>query len=377
MEPAQSLKRPRASRGVLALILAGSLLAIWWVIVRPTSPNEGPPPIHPPIIVEKSIPPGLSKSEFYQRDLVPLLEKAHRQNQLSADRAIARIHEDFDRFRAGIPNFSDDVTSWSTRFGVVGRMTKDKWKNIWKNEIDPNSEEVKKYMLEKFESQIMSRDALHRAVESALIQFKDDITANRNLLLREMKMALRTNDVPLDFSKPDFDAFQRDFNDHVAKSVGVQANVSVENAVVTFVASSAGTWAAEQLVAQVIRILAAQAMTAGVEAAAVGGSSMAGGGAIGGSAGWLGGPAGEVIAVGVGLVIGAIIDWWLTDKFKANLAKELTSYLDNLESEMTRGVVAKGDRPAQTGLLDSLRNAADQVSSIQEAAVLHALEEAE
>ena len=86
----------------------------------------------------------------------------------------------------------------------------------------------------------MSKDSLQRAVESAIAQFKDDVTANRNLLLSEMKMALSTADAPLDFPKPQFSAFQKLFDHFVARSVTNQANQSLINGVVAVVASSAG-----------------------------------------------------------------------------------------------------------------------------------------
>ena len=75
-------------------------------------------------------------------------------------------------------------------------------------------------------------------------------------------------------------------------------------------------------------------MVAGVEAAAAAGSSMAGGGALGAASGWLGGPAGEVIGVGAGLAVGAVIDWWVTARFKTSLTQELSTYLNNLEHDM-------------------------------------------
>jgi hypothetical protein len=307
---------------------------------------------------------------------VPLLDKTKEQNLQSADKAIDRLHEVFDRSRSGITDFADDVTSWSTRFGLLERMTKDTWHNYWKAETDPGSQHVKEYMLEKFQAHIMSQGSLQQGVDSALAQFKDDVAASRNLLLREMKLALSTSDVRLDFATPDFDAFQRDFQEHIATSIAGLATASVQNAVVSFAASSAATIAVEQLVSQILRILASEAVSAGLEAAAAGGSSMAGGGALGGATGWLGGPAGAAIGVGAGLALGAIVDWWLTDDFKSHLTQELTRYLNNLERGMIDGVAADGDRPAQPGLRATLRRAADTIHAIQSRAVLKALGEA-
>jgi hypothetical protein len=326
------------------------------------------PPAPPPV----QIPVGLSRSQFYQQDLLPFLDRSKIQYNANADKALERLHQDFDGFRSGIPSFVDDVTSWGTRFGIISRMTKDKWNNIWKNEDDPNSEAVKTYILDKFEAQIMSRNALQKSVQSSLGQFKDDTGATRNELLSEMKMALTTKDVRLDFPLPDFDTFQLAFDDYVASNVKSQGTASVENAVLTFIASTVATVATERLVVQILELVAGEAMAAGVEATVAGGSSTAGGAAIGGGAGSAGGPAGAAVGVGVGIVIGAIIDWWLTDRFKTSLTSELTGYLNNLEHDMIDGPKAK----PEAGLRATLHTTADRLYLVQSKAVLEALTKA-
>ena len=59
--------RALVQSGVFALTLTASCLAIWWVggVFTDHARRAGPPP---------SIPRGLSKPEFYNRDFVPLLE---------------------------------------------------------------------------------------------------------------------------------------------------------------------------------------------------------------------------------------------------------------------------------------------------------------
>ena len=372
-----SPNRPSLSTGVLTIVLAISLLAIWWVIVRPPRlPASNPPKVPEIPPPEVTIPPGLSKSEFYRRDLVPLLNDETSRNQKAVEHAVVRLHQEFETFRAGVPGFTADVTSWGTRGGQLTRMIKDKWKNFWKRKDDPDSEEVKNYMLEKFEAHIMSRDRIKLAVKGAVDQFGEDVTASRNRLLLEAKLALSTQDVHLAFPMPDFDSFQRKFNEYIAESLQVQAAYSVENAVVTFVASGVASWAAEQLFARIITLLTEEALLAGVEAAAAGGGVTAGGGALGGAAGWLGGPAGAVIGIGAGVAFGALVDWWMTDSFKAQLTEQLTAYLNNLERDLIDGVAPRAGRPQQVGLRDSCRTAVTRVDEIHRQAMLNTLEAA-
>src|SRR4051812_14159399 len=105
--------------GTLALVLSVSVLASWWAFVHrsnaaiSTQPTSRTGPVPQP------------KSVFYRQELVPLLDKAKKNNHEAADRAIERLKKDFDRYRSGIPAYVGDVASWGTRFGLLGRTTKD------------------------------------------------------------------------------------------------------------------------------------------------------------------------------------------------------------------------------------------------------------
>ncbi len=338
--------RSQITTGGLALVASAGLVAVWLLLARESAPaitddaSASPPPT-PQIVL-----PSVSKEEFYVRELAPLIDKARASNRASAGKSLVRLHQEFDRFRTGIPGFVDDVSSWRTRFGIIRRLGRDKWQNFWKASDDADSEEVKNYMVAKFERHILAQDELQKAVEASLDEFKDDVAATRNRLLTEMNVALTTADMKLDFAKPDFVSFQREFDRFIADRVQSDATDSLVNATVNLIGNGMAGFAAEQLVAQLIlRVVATEAVTAGVEAAAAGGSSTASSAALGGAAGWLGGPIGAVVGVGAGLAVGAVVDWWVTDKFKTNLTDQLTNYLDNLERDLVDGVAATVDRP--------------------------------
>ncbi len=373
----QSSGQRQVSTGIVALILAASLFALWWFAYDPAPPAAEKAPTPPSMAEAKvQLPPGLSKADFYRQDIVPLLEKSKQRNLESADQAVARLHEEFARFKAGIPDFVDDVASLGTRWHVLQGMTADKLVNYWKESDDPDSEQVKQLMLTKFRSHIMSEDALQKAVQSALAQFHDDVTANRNQFLLEAKVALSTRDVRLDFPKPALGAFQKAFDASVNKTVAQQASNSLVSGVVALVGSTVAGVAGEQLVLYVIRIMGSEAVAAGLEAATAGGSSMASGGAVGATSGWLGGPLGAVIGVGTGLAVGAVVDWWVTEKFKAHLTEELTTYLDHLERDLIENTPASDSHGARIGLRETLRHAADKLHDVERGAVLNALAEA-
>jgi hypothetical protein len=217
----------------------------------------------------------------------------------------------------------------------------------------------------------MSRGALQKSVESTVSQFKDGVTANRNLLLKKMKFAMSTHDLKLDFPIPDFDAFQREFDNYIAGKVGAQATTSVSDGLLSFVASTAAGWAAEQLAAQIMTALIGEAVAGAAADAAIGGGATAGGAAVGGGAGWLGGPAGAAIGFGVGVTVGAIIDWWVTDGFKTHLTDQLTAYLNNLERDIVDGTKEKPD----SGLRTMLHTTGDQLYLSQSEAIVTILGE--
>jgi hypothetical protein len=373
MSAVRSSLRSQNTAGVLGLVFAASIVVIWWLQVHPPGSEAAflpaVPPATPQIVV-----PSVSKDEFYRRELLPLLDKANAKNRASADKALGRLHEEFDRFRSGIPGFVDDAASWRTRFGIMRRLSRDKWTNFRKAADDAESQEVKNYMIGKFEYHILAQDDLQMAVASSLSEFKDDVAATRNRLLADISVALTTADMNLDFPRPDLASFQREFDEFIGKRVQADATDSLVNATVNLIANGVAGFAAEQLVAQlIVRLAATQAVAAGVEAAAAGGSSTAGGATLGGAAGWLGGPLGAVIGVGAGLAVGAVVDWWVTEKFKTNLTEQLTAYLDNLERDMINGVAATAEQPARVGLRQSLHTAADKFHTIQSQAALNAL----
>jgi hypothetical protein len=366
--------RSRITTGCLALVASAGLVAVWLLLARESASaitDDAPasPPPTPQIVL-----PSVSKEDFYVRELAPLIDRARASNRASAGKSLLRLHQEFDRFRTGIPGFVDDVSSWRTRFGIIRRLGRDKWQNFWKAGDDAESEQVKNYMVAKFERHILAQDELQKAVEASLGEFKDDVAATRNRLLAEMNVALTTADMKLDFAKPDFVAFQREFDRFIAERVESNATDSLVNATVNLIGNGVAGFAAEQLVAQLIlRVVATEAVTAGVEAAAAGGSSTASSAALGGAAGWLGGPIGAVVGVGAGLAVGAVVDWWVTDKFKTNLTEQLTNYLDNLERDLVDGVAATADRPARVGFREALDRAADKFYDIQTQAALRAL----
>ena len=103
--------------------------------------------------------------------------------------------------------------------------------------------------------------------------------------------------------------------------------------------------------------------TAAVDAAAAGGATLTTTTA-GGAGGSVAGPFGMAIGAGVGLVVGVLIDWWMTDSFKARLHEDLDEYLDKLKDGIIDGTGGK------SGLRVALAEYCDDLHSAQ-ARILH------
>ena len=78
---------------------------------------------------------------------------------------------------------------------------------------------------------------------------------------------------------------------------------------------------------------------------------------------------GTVIGVGTGLVVGAIVDWWLTDQFKAKVEAQCNTFIDIVETRLRDGT------DKSTGLNEAFQETVRQTSQIQRDAVLKTLKE--
>src|SRR5690349_18649952 len=109
----------RIWRFVAMLLAASVMVAAWWAGTRCR-------PAHEPA----------NFADYYRTRVSPLIDSAEARQQQSVDLALARLHEHFDYFRRGVPNFTRDVTSWRTRFAIVGRSVNDLWTRVWHDQSE-------------------------------------------------------------------------------------------------------------------------------------------------------------------------------------------------------------------------------------------------
>jgi hypothetical protein len=332
---ARSLAWPAAAL-VLSLLVWASL---FW---RPTTP-----PPQPPVFPQPST--KLSPN-FYDSRIAPLERDNQQANRAAAARCISRIEEHFKTYRDGVGGFCNDITGMGTRFGVLRRMPANWWYE---------HDSITPYITRKFEKHIYREEQLRGDVGAALTTFRDDLRANRGTLLSGVKVAVSESTLP-HLAIPDSESFDKHVMEDLTAFAADRAKDSVYNGVVTLVASEVAAVAASEIVTT---FMSTFVTTAAVDAAAAGGATLTTTTA-GGAGGTVAGPLGTAIGAGVGLVVGVLVDWWMTDSFKAQLHKDLDAYLDKLKDGIIDGTGGK------SGLRGALAEYCDDLHAAQ-ARILH------
>ena len=321
-----------------------------------------PAPAEPVVPVES---PRDRAIRVYRTDIVPMLDAYDARNERAAERAIATLRERINARRGGIKPFVDDVQSWRTTFGVIGRKSRDMWRRArGTRRIDGS---VQQYVDEKFQRRVLSPAGLNADVQAALDVFREDVDASRNQLYVDMRLPLRDVKVDQVRTKASFAAF---IDDVRFRSLQLSHGGS-HDAVTSNLTAFAAGWVAGEVGAKVAgRVTAAIVTRVGTQLAtraAVTGGATVTGAATGGSAGSSVGPAGTVVGLAVGIAVGAVVDWWMSEKFEAKMTAQLNQFLTDLERSMIEGT---GRQP---GLRKSFADALAANSNVQRDAILSTL----
>ena len=316
---------------VISLFVAAGLLFLsWWFATAPTSP---------PALTNLPEKNDLSQAEidaFYATKIRPALANYADKNKDSVDRAVDRISRGIDAYRAGIPNFIEDVSSWGTRFGVIGRGSQDLWEEWFGDSA--NTTKVHDYVSGKFESHLFSDAELSQLVESSLRQFRDDLMANQNKLHTDIKLAWESSEYASHTSQElNFQVVVSKVNTYLKEYSVRMATDSVVVGVLSITGGLILEQAIEKLAKVIVVKVAIYLATSAATTTASSGGATGAGIATGGAAGSTVGPWGTVIGVAAGLVVGFIADWWMTDQFEKKLTTECEKMLTDVELQVLNG----------------------------------------
>jgi hypothetical protein len=324
--------------------------------IAPTSPRVGPRVSEDDQIVH-----------IYRESIVPLLDDFNRRNQAAAVRALALLHARIDAHRAGIQPFAEDITSWGTRFGLIRRYPSDLWDKWWHDKKDANR--IREYVNTKFREHILSEAELQKDVADVVGQFNDDMSASRNRLYEELVLPLGQINTARTATAPGMQQFQNEVQGRMEQISEPLASDTLVRGLVSLVSGAVATDLTEGLAVRIVtQILTALGAEMAVEVADAGGATVAGT-AVGGGAGSFGGPATAVIGAGVGFVVGVIVDWWLTDKFRAKVAEQCNRFLDQVDGRLAEGTAQS------PGLGPAFTKTVRLIDQAQREAILQSLKE--
>ena len=345
--------------GGLLLLGVGVIILwkVWGMVNDPTDVSSNlPQPPAMEVTVDQQ--PPLSRkviTNIFETNLTPLIEYANKENEKAKDRAIQAFQNDFGEFHKGIPAFTEDLTGWGTRFGVVSNWTKDKW-DAWWNENE-NANQLGEYVNDKFRQHILSEKKLEQAFIDAITQFTGDLAANRNALLSEMQIVLTSQDLPVQIRLPkdEFKVFSAQIQEHF-KDLSIKLSeksvvVGIGGLVAGFFVEEGARRAATGVAIRVIPAVAASPIITSVMApvatgvatrlAAMGlttGGATATFAAAGGTGRTLAGPLGTAVGGGVGFVAGGIADWWMSARFEKKTAEQIGTMLQVMGKQIIEGV---------------------------------------
>lgn len=364
------------------LAAAGALLGVW-LATKPAPRSAMGVSMSDARGGALMIRPSADADAVYRESLEPLLDAAAERNTRIVDRALARLHECFDGFRAGAPALAEDMASWGSRLGVLRRMPSDWWdyaRGAGSGCALEAPGAVATYIRGKFEKHVAPSGAVEACIEETIGQAADDLQASRNTLWGEIDLALRASDAPVRGARFDARAMEMEASRMAASLASRHTTGTLGAGLAALAVSTAGSIAVEQLTAQVVaRIGVGVAAGAAAEAVTGAGAAAAGAG-TGATGGAVAGPVGVVVGVGLGLAVGFAIDWWMTDEFKSGLEKQVVARLDALEREIVEGTGALpepgGPRGAEAGLRLALLEAVEALDKSQRAAALAGVQEA-
>ena len=291
----------------------------------------------------------VARARFYDAEVMPLIAEVDGLNRSAADRCLQRIDRTLQRYHAGVEPFVEEMTSLSTRLGVLKRMPGGWWTSDGR---------VEAYVQEKFESHLFSEETLLDDISTALLQFRRDVDANQTLMLTRVQAALTTSDLP-GVQLEQHDAFFRELSTDLGRYAAGQGTTSVENMLGALVLGEVGAFAARSVVAG---LLVRFAPSVAISSAA-GASATVGASATGAGGGSVGGPVGAVVGFGAGLAIGLVIDWWMTERFETELTGQMHVYLNDLEATLISG----GASPVDATTNQATDGAAGQRIGLQDA----------
>ena len=339
-----------AKRGVAGgLLLLAASGGLFYTVINTATPESAAPVADTSAAERAALEAELGK--FFDAEAKPLLAKTRGKDLAAIAQVLNSLDAAFVRYGEGAPKFAKDLTGWGTRFKIMYRKgvetAQRKDEHTWTQQL----------IQEKFATHVMSDATLEADLLAIMKQFNFDLEANRNEMLAGMQTKLAASNLPVNVKQLTLQNFSKDFNLNVKQLLSQMPQQSVGVGVGSITAGIV----AEEAVRQIVRtIIAEVAARIAASAAAAGGTAggAAAAGATGGSA--IAPGVGTVIGLAGGFLVGAFVDWWMTDEFEEKITQQCHGFLDTTKQSLING---------SGGLKESLLKQVEQSSSAYEKAL--------
>jgi len=268
------------------------------------------------------------RQDFFDKDVRSLLDQEESRNREAIQRAKRKLDLSFDHYRGGVPDYAEALTTWAVKFQITKSVVKDWWSE---------SNTAKELVTDLFNQHVVSGNQMTLDVTRTFQQFTNDLAANRNQMLSELRGRADSAKVKLLQAETGPKAFDQAFEQNLSPILESRAKQVPIVAALSF----GGGWRVTEAVTQIVRSLAIRLATqAGVKGGAM---------AAGSGAGSLAGPLGFV----AGLAVGYAVDMWMEKRFKEQVVSECTKKLNELQSAIWNG---EGSQAGLSAHLSTLVN---------------------
>ncbi len=262
------------------------------------------------------------RETFLKQELLPLVAEEAERNRLALEQARQELSAVFQQYKAGIPGFLEDLTSWGTRYRIAKATLGDWW---------AETNEAREITTKLFEEHVVSDSEMEEDLARIVARFASDLEANRNQMLGQAAIRMESADFSLPAAIGEEGAFAESFEREDQAFLAERARLSPAIGVLAIAGGFVTEETTRYLVTQLVRVVAVR-LSAAVPAA---GGAAAGTAAAGAGSGTLITPGvGTAIGLVCGLAVGFAVDMWMEQRFETKVAAEVEDLLARIEEEI-------------------------------------------
>jgi hypothetical protein len=148
--------------------------------------------ISAPVRQEDDIPRKLEA--LLKAEIQPVIRLYHDKNKAELITAISEMNRCFDKYESGINAFVEDMSSFGTRLGILGRQMGDWYDHLWGNK-DPRR--VADYVRNSFEKHVFSDIRIQQDIRGVLQSYGYALQANQNRMVSDIRNVVMHTDLPV------------------------------------------------------------------------------------------------------------------------------------------------------------------------------------